>query len=353
MRQKQHLVTLHAKFSRLLVRGKARFNFLRAARWRNEAAKRLDDLVEEERRLAPPRAILDEPVVAVRRNARSVIPKFRRRAKPQPPKLIEKPFVKPTKYEPTAVEEPVEAPPEPPSAPVERAARQSFAVRFPRVKVEPTPPPKRSRSDSIMRFKSHGTGGDLGPRVSVAFGRTCRVDGACLVSSRGVVFDERLEGWRFLIPGSCVRCEFRVDDSSDLRLELADFVTPDAPPTAVDISLDGALVTANHAPRAGLAVFALHGVTTTKRHVLDIMLREDAAPWAYHLEALSISRKTRRRQPPSRREIARLLASIPPNTGAEATTDTTAEHHRLLLDTYERGHRNYEREKKRRLKEAP
>lgn len=342
----KQLGTLHAKFSRLLVRGKARFNFLRAARWRNEAAKHLDDLVEEERRLSPPRAVLDEPVVAVRRNARSVIPKFRKRNKPESPKLIEKPFVKPTKYEATAVEEPAEAA-ESPTPHVERATRRSFAVRFPRVKVEPTPPPKRSRSDSIMRFKSHGTGGEVGPRVSVAFGRLCRVDGACLVSSRGVVFDELLEGWRFLRPGSCVRCEFRVDDARDLCLELADFVTPDAPPTAVDVSLDGALVTANHTPR-GLALFALRNVTTTKRHVLDITLRDDAAPWAYHLEALSVSRKTRRRQPPSRREIERLLASIPPGAGG-TTSDTTAdEHHRLLLDKYEEGHRNYEREKRRR-----
>lgn len=352
-RRREEREALHVKFRHLLIRGKARINFLRAALWRQEAMATMNRFVEEERATRVT-SLVWEPLLRVSKGVKQVavskkgvIPRSRQRRDAEP-----------------ARDEAASGPVESAAArdPPNKASRslRRFAWRGGSKPVrEPSPPPDdavlrvdeaRSASaessaslsarpprSTAPRFRSHAVESAApGPSVRIELSWRCRVRGACFVSSAFLAHDERLSGWRFLEPGvSALRVEFRVTNS-DLHLVLDDFQTNQS---AVDVTLDGGLVAASRTP--GDPDLPLPALDVANRHVLEIALCAQATPWAYHLRRIDLSPVAEPPKVPSPADVPGLLRAIP-----RVAPSQVQQRCESLHAAYRQGFRDYERHRR-------
>lgn len=412
--ERQRKEALHEKFRRHLIRGKARFNFVRASVWRKEAMATMNRLIAEEKKM-PLRMVVVEPVLraAERLKRKRIIPRYRRRAATSSARKAPEggAFVMAKKQNSnaprrngvfsgdlfswrmknqtiTATDSVVRTAAVLPCSD-ESPQRHGLAhettslcgkdettktdVEPPTCNVIDTPNNQVSPETTSLAAGSRAseTSGFIhnaryrsvtsdrppsqpGPRVSIdLLAQTCRVRGSCFVSASRVAYDERLRGWRFLDPGvSAMRFEFKLTVSDGLYLRVHDFETMSQ--TAVDIRLNRQPLVTSHSPRKCLSI-PLPELDIRTRHTLEVRLCSQAAPWAYHLEKVVISRPHAWRAVPSPDEIPRLLASPalakPAATPGTMATSTCASHppvkqsrdHDALLETYMLGYRGNKR----------
>ena len=294
---------MHMRFLKFLRQGKAIFNILKAAAWRREAYAKMDDLVKQEKRLSE--ALI--PAWVLKKRGPAVVA----------PAVVAAPVEKQAQEEPQTREE----------APV--VAEDDKESRLPRV--------------GATAFRSHAMGRqeplnelrlDLTRAKPVARGK-------CYLASRAMAHDERLGGWRFLVPGlSVLRLDFTVHISRTLVLTLTDFLSDATTPCLIDVSLNGTSLRFHE--RDSLPVGNLLCATNNR---LEVGLSSDAAPYAYHLMGLSIAPPPP--TAPNHNDLTRTTTLL-------ATTNNhhplPSHHHDELVKSYELGYRLRQKQDEKRKK---
>lgn len=290
---------LHEKFRKLLIKGKARFNMLRAALSRKEALATFQKLVHEEG-AAP---TYSKSTRALTDNSRCRIAHDVQDDEPGIGNMDFHAQASATKdSEETSGAPPVTA----------KVANVS------QVAINPSQPQTREHADVFderLRFRSQGSPSTDQPEtfVSIRLSQSCYVRGWCLISSRGVIYNDRVSAWRFLYPGvSAVRFEFRILERDGIVVCIDDFVTDPTKQASVDVRLDGQLIAASRSHGRPANFIQLEPLDDT-RHLLEIALcQHESAAWAYHLRSVTISRPpSLSRDLPRTDEISKLLSSLP------------------------------------------
>lgn len=399
--------TLHDKFKHYLRRGKAMFNVLKAAAWRREAFAKMESLVQQEKKTSLASILPWETSKSKRHFVpakKSVIPRFRtargdgasakpvdatenqayvvtKEVRPQKSSWAFWRRRKPEAEAPATDDAPTEsAPPRDDGASLfdaavacdelgveetkgddgdddeDHSAETSNDVAHHREQHHPLTT-TTTRSLETTRFRSHPTRSQepLGELRLELSKKRIEATGSCLVSSRGMAYDDRLQGWRFLVPGlSVLRVEVTLlGPPEDVVLTVREFASDLSQPTFADVTLNhtslGRSPPLSSEPKD--AVFPVDlttgrpGATPgTTKHVVDLSLPADAAPWFYHVVGLSIASPPSTRTIPSADDIRNTITALRSSSSpGEIAADDNPVHaqrrHDELLTSYQVGYR--------------